>query len=99
LVPPHEVRTIAIIARVINFVIILILRVFKESGCSYTIGRDKEHTIESNRERTLYIPSCGYLGIPYTIELYMTKATIVVRTTSITLSLSLSDFVITVLFE
>jgi len=47
-VPPHEVRTIAIIARVINFVIILILRVFKESGCSYTIGRDKE----TYRERT-----------------------------------------------
>ena len=99
MVPPHEVRTIAINTRVINFVIILILRVFKESGCSYTIGRDKEHTIESNKERTLYIPSCGYLGIPYTIELYTTNAITVVRTTSITLNLSLSDAVIAVLFE
>jgi hypothetical protein len=54
-VPPHEARTIPRIARVINFVIILILRVFKESGCSYTIGRDKETTIESNKET--YIPS------------------------------------------
>jgi hypothetical protein len=67
------------------------LRVYKESGCSYTIGRDKEHTIESNKETTHYIPSCGYLGIPYTIELYMTKASIVVRTTNIILSLNLSD--------